>query len=63
MKGLTIFTGIIVIIIYCGGSKVPKILHNNKQIFLGILIGFIISLLNGNGCLFEGNGTCNNSFG
>lgn len=61
MKGLTIFTGIIVFIIYCGGTKVPKILHNNKQIFLGIFIGFIISLLNRNNVI-EGNGKCN-SFG
>ena len=52
MDQLLLFITVLVIFVYFGGSNVPKVLRDNKQIFLGVIVGLF--LCNSMGLRLEG---------
>ena len=42
MNQLLLFITILVIFSYFGGSNVPKVLKDNKQMLLGVVIGLVL---------------------
>ena len=52
MNQLLLFITVLVIFVYFGGSNVPKVLRDNKQIFLGVIVGLF--LCNSMGLRLEG---------
>ena len=53
MNQLLLFITILVIFSYFGGSNVPKVLKDNKQMLLGVVIGLVLPSV---GVNIEGNG-------
>ena len=54
MNTLLILIVIVVAFSYYGGKNVPSLLRNNKEILLGVLVGYCLHFFTGN--LIEGNG-------
>ena len=53
MNTLLILIVIVVAFSYYGGKNVPSLLRNNKEMLLGVLVGFCLHILTG--YLVEGN--------
>lgn len=53
MTTLLILIVIVVVFSYYGGKNVPSLLRNNKEILLGLLVGYCLCFFTGD--LIEGN--------
>ena len=42
MNQLLLFITVLVAFVYFGGSNVPKVLKDNKQMLLGVVIGLVL---------------------
>tara|TARA_B100000902_G_C27109863_1_gene813005 strand:+ start:716 stop:922 length:207 start_codon:yes stop_codon:yes gene_type:complete len=42
MNQLLVFITVLVIFVYYGGSNVPKVLKENKQMLLGFAVGLVL---------------------
>ena len=52
MNQVLLFITVLVIFVYFGGSNVPKVLRDNKQMLLGVIVGLF--LCNSMGLRLEG---------